>query len=334
MSIRFQVLGRPFQDNALFVLLDSGCGQTRFLFDCGMGTLQELSRREIQRIDHVCFSHFHFDHIGGFDHFLRFNFTRGPAPVNLWGPPGALSILHHRLQGYVWNLVADSQGRMQIGEIHPDSIDVARFNVREGYAEAHRVGAAAFRGVVAETDTYRLDAWFLDHHIPSLAFKLTEKNHSVVDLRSVERLGLAPGPWLKDLKNPHVLDDLEILLDGRRFTAGYLRSQVLRNAPGESLAFLTDFRLPLEARAPLCDWLADVDVMVCESHFLHRDAEMAWTKGHMTAKQAGELARDAHVAKLILFHLSERYRESESAQFLTEAKEAFPNVTIAGIENL
>ncbi len=333
MSIRCQILGRPFQDNALFVLLDSGCGQTRFLFDCGMGCLNDLPRRDIQRIDHLCFSHFHFDHVGGFDHFLRFNFHRGPQPVTLWGPPGSLEILHHRLQGYVWNLVSESPGRVQIGEIHHDSLDVARYNVAEGYAEAHRVGSAAFRGVVAETDTFRLEAFFLDHHIPSLAYKLTEKNHAVVDLKAVERLGLVPGAWLRDIKNPQVLDSLELILDGRRWTAGYLRSQVLRLAPGESLAFLTDFRLPIESRAALCDWLEDTDTMVCESHFPHKDAEMAWAKGHITAKQAGELARDASVGKLILFHLSERYRESEAAQFLAEAKEAFPNSVVAGTED-
>lgn len=332
MSLRCQILGRPFQDNALYVTLDSGCGQTRFLFDCGMGCLEELGRREIQRIDHVCFSHYHFDHIGGFDQFLRFNFARGPQPVCLWGPPGSMEILHHRLQGFVWNLVGESPGRVQVGEIHHDALEVARFQVNEGYAEAHRVGSAAFRGVVAETESFRLEAFFLDHFIPSLGYMLVEKPHAVVDLRAVERLGLNRGAWLRDLKNPLVRDDLEIILEGRRFTAGGLRAQVLRMVPGESVAYVTDFRIPIHARAPLCDWLSGCSTLVCESHFLHKDAEMAWAKAHMTARHAGELARDADVGKLILFHLSERYREQDAPLFRAEAQEVFPIVVVAGYE--
>lgn len=334
MSLRTQILGRPFQDNALFVILDSGNGQVRFLFDCGMGCLDSLGRKEIQRIDHLCFSHFHFDHVGGFDHFLRFNFHRGPQPVCLWGPPGAQEILHHRLQGYVWNLVSQSPGRIQVGEIHHDSLDVARYCVNQGYSEAHRVGCAAFRGVVAETEAFRLEAFFLDHLIPSLGYKLIEKAHPTVDLKAVERLGLTRGPWLRDIKNPQVLDHLELILDGRRWTAGMLRNQVLRMAPAQTLVYLTDFRIPLVARESLCDWVADSDLLICESHFLHKDAEMAWNKGHLTARQAAELARDCEVQKLMLFHLSERYRESEVSLFLEEARELFPNTYVAGFDNL
>jgi ribonuclease Z len=46
----------------------------------------------------------------------------------------------------------------------------------------------------------------------------------------------------------------------------------------------------------------------------------------MTAKRAAELARDANVKKLVLTHLSRRYREKD---VLAEAQSIFPNTAVA-----
>ncbi len=332
MGLKSKILGRVFQDNCLYVVLDSGCGQTRFLFDCGMSCLDFLGRKDIQKIDHLCFSHFHFDHIGGFDHFLRFNFHRGPVPVQLFGPPGAIDILQHRLQGFVWNLVEDSPGIMSVSEISENSCKKSDFYVREGYKVRHNQNETGQAGVIRENDEFSLEVYFLDHIIPSVAYKLTHKAHPLVDAKAVEAMGLTKGPWLKDLKNPKVPDHAEFILDGRRYTAGTLRSTILRLSPKESLAYLTDFRLAPDQLQPLAHWLRGTDQLYCESHFLGRDSQMAWNKGHMTAAASATLAAEAKVGRLELFHLSERYREAELPVFLEEAKTIFPNTHIAGYE--
>ena len=81
MSLSFQVLGQAGRDNALLVRIDSGQAVSRLLFDCGDGCLGELPFGDIQLIDHLCFSHLHMDHVGGFDTFFRCTFNRTTRPV-------------------------------------------------------------------------------------------------------------------------------------------------------------------------------------------------------------------------------------------------------------
>ncbi len=104
MTIRYRVLGQPGRDNALYVELDSGQSITRLQFDCGEACQRELGVSEIRAIDHLFFSHFHVDHVAGFDSFLRSNYNRPDKPVRIWGPVGAADIVHHRLRGAIWQI--------------------------------------------------------------------------------------------------------------------------------------------------------------------------------------------------------------------------------------
>ena len=88
MAIRFKVLGGAGQDNALWVEVDSGQGIRRLLFDCGEGCLSGLAFADVQATDHLFFSHFHMDHVSGFDSFFRANFNREDRANRIWGPPG------------------------------------------------------------------------------------------------------------------------------------------------------------------------------------------------------------------------------------------------------
>ena len=64
------------------------------------------------------------------------------------------------------------------------------------------------------------------------------------------------------------------------------------------------------------------DLLFCEAAFLEEDSDKARDKGHLTARQAGLIAREAGVKLLQVFHFSPRY--SERAESLTqEAQEAF-----------
>jgi ribonuclease Z len=56
------------------------------------------------------------------------------------------------------------------------------------------------------------------------------------------------------------------------------------------------------------------------------EADMARQFSHLTAKQAAELAARAGVKKLIITHISRRYREKE---VLAEAQAIFPNSVVA-----
>ena len=71
MSISYQILGQPGRDNALFVEINTGQSIHRLQFDCGEACLRDLPVSQIQAIDGLLFSHFHIDHVAGFDSYLR-----------------------------------------------------------------------------------------------------------------------------------------------------------------------------------------------------------------------------------------------------------------------
>ena len=68
------------------------------------------------------------------------------------------------------------------------------------------------------------------------------------------------------------------------------------------------------------------DALVIEATYLDRERGLAQDFGHLTARQAAELARDAEVGTLILTHLSRRYYERE---VLAEAQQVFPSTYVA-----
>jgi ribonuclease Z len=63
---------------------------------------------------------------------------------------------------------------------------------------------------------------------------------------------------------------------------------------------------------------------VCESTFLSEHADLAESYGHLTARQAAELARVAGARRLLLTHFSQR--EPLTARYVEEAAEVFPDV--------
>jgi ribonuclease Z len=76
----------------------------------------------------------------------------------------------------------------------------------------------------------------------------------------------------------------------------------------------------------LLDAAREADALVIEATYLHAEAELAQRFGHLTARQAAELAAEANVRALILTHLSRRYRERD---VLDEARAIFPAAWVA-----
>ncbi len=76
----------------------------------------------------------------------------------------------------------------------------------------------------------------------------------------------------------------------------------------------------------LLEFVKDADGLVIESTYLDGEAEMANQFAHLTARRAAELAVEAGVKKLILTHISRRYRGRD---VLREAQTIHPNVSVA-----
>lgn len=330
MSINFEILGGIGQDNAALVRVDSGQSIERLLFDCGEDCLDGLGLSEVQAIDHLLFSHLHIDHVAGFDSFFRATYERTGRPNRIWGPPETIRIMHHRLQGFLWNLLDSSPAAWEVADVLPERIRRARFLAAEQFALAHALPDTP-PGLLIDTPVYSVSALQMDHRTPSLAYVVREKPRQRVDPVWLTELGLRPGAWLQLVKAPPAPDDPEtVTIEGAEHNLAALRAALLIESPGDSLAYLTDFLLDEPALERLVPALQGCTTLICESQYRQADLELAWRNYHMTAAQAAELARRAGAGRLVLFHLSDRYQREGWRELLDEAREVFPNTHVAG----
>ncbi len=323
MSIKFQILGTAGRDNALLLQIDSGQGVDRLLFDCGDGCLSELAVADIQAIDHLFFSHLHMDHVGGFDGFVRCTFNRDSKPNQIWGPPETARILQHRFQGFLWNLHDQMSATWHIADIFPRQIHTTRLELREAFAVAHDEGTRSYEGIILDGGNYTVEAVTMDHRRPSLAYIVREKPRRNIDTSRMASMGLKPGPWLKQLKESSA-ESGTVVSAGVTYSMEELRTALVVETPGDSLAYLTDFLLDDASIDHLAGVLAGCQTIICEGQYRHADLELARKNFHMTTMLSATLAQRARVGELVLFHLSDRYSRLDWLDMLREARQVFP----------
>jgi ribonuclease Z len=324
MSITFRVLGQAGRDNALLVQIDSGQAVERLLFDCGEGCLAEISIADVAAIDHLFFSHLHMDHVGGFDSFFRCRFNRDTKPNQIWGPPETARIMQHRFQGFLWNLHEEMAATWRVTDVHPREIHTARFELREAFAVRHDETEGPYERTICDGAGYSVEAVTMDHRTPSLGYIVREKARRNIDTSRLASLGLSPGPWLKQLKEPSGPSN-NVIISGATHSMDELRKKLVVETPGESLAYLTDFLLDEPAIDLLAEVLRGCGTIVCEAQYRHSDIELALKNFHMTTVLSATLARRARAGVLVLFHLSDRYVRRDWVEMLGEARQVFSN---------
>ncbi len=333
MSIHWQILGEAGADNALLATVDSGHSIDRILFDCGSGCLDGLQNSVLQSIDHLCFSHFHMDHVSGFDTFFRHNYNRSEIPITVWGPPQTLAVMEHRFRGFVWNLHHDQPGEWIVHEISENETKSARFYTREAFAETHRLPGRPCNGPEVFSDTeFRIEARLLPHgSIQTVGYRLIERDRVNVNPGKLQSSGLRPGPWLKTITDSGVSNDASITVEEKELNVGRLRADLLETTRGNSLGYLTDFRIESGSAQwePLLDWLRETDTIVCECQHRSEDVEAARKTGHMTPDLAARLAKDSESGSLVLLHLSRRYQREEWLAMRNEARATFPRTELS-----
>ncbi|MBO0787498.1 MAG: ribonuclease Z [Actinobacteria bacterium] len=169
--------------------------------------------------------------------------------------------------------------------------------------------------VVAGAPPFRLTARRLSHRVPAFGYQLAEPDGRRMLPDRLAAHGVA-GP------------DVGLLLRQGHLDAGRRRvmlSEVSAPRRGQRFAFIMDTRL-CEAAFALAD---GADMLVCESTFLHAQAALATEYGHLTARQAGELAAAGGARLLVLTHFSQRYEKAGGQPFAREAAETFSGEIVA-----
>ena len=323
-SLQARPINGPFDDPAVHVELLHG--RRGFLFD--LGDLTALPVRQLLRVGDAFVSHMHMDHFCGFDRLLRLCLGRDMA-IRLFGPPGLIDQVEHKLMAYTWNLIGGYENQLSflVHELHPeDRGRSTTFRLQDGFARSNDQDIAFPGGVLFEEGNLRATAAILDHGIPCLGFALEEKWHVNVHKNRLAELGLEKGPWLRELKALVVAeapDDTIVVARWREaerpverpFELGFLRRSVLDVVKGDRIAYVTDV-VWTEANVDAITALArDAELLFIEAAFLDRERDRAAARRHLTARQAGTIARLAAARRVVPFHFSPRYAAEEAALY-------------------
>jgi len=317
-----QLVNDVFGDPGLYVDLHDE--PRALLFD--LGEVGALPPRKLLRVSHVFVSHTHVDHFVGFDQLLRVLLGRKRALV-LGGGPGFIEQVRHKLHAYTWNVVHRYEVELvlDVHEFDPAGLRRhARFSSRRAFA-LEPVGAGPWPDdVLLDEVLFRVRGRFVDHEMPCLAFAIEEKARPRVAKDRIAALGVSTGAWLRELKLAILSGapaDTPIELRwrdraGEHSTTrrvGELADVVLDVAPGRRIGYVTDLRFTPANRDTLRLLLAGVDQLFIESVFLDSELAHATRKNHLTARQAGLIARELGARAVVPFHFSPRYEQRPQA---------------------
>ncbi len=264
----------------------------RFLIDCGEGTQRQilLSGIGFRRLNRILITHSHLDHILGLAGLLS-TFSRWEAidDLEIWGGRQALERIHDLLYGVVLR-GARPPMKIELRTIEP--------------------------GLLLEDDYLRVSAFPVSHRGPGcFGFLFEETPRRPFLPERADALGIPQGPVRREIVAGRAIQ----LSDGKVVTPDEVLGPWRR---GTRLVHVGD----CGKADGLLEVCREADALVIEATYLDVEAEMAKEFGHLTARQAAALARDAGVGHLYLTHISRRYRERE---VLEEASTIFPSVSVA-----
>ena len=160
-------------------------------------------------------------------------------------------------------------------DLHSGKICTRRFELNEAFAIAHEEADRPHGEMIVDGPGYTVEVALMDHSTPSAAYLVREKPRVNIDPGVLASLGLRPGSWLKQLREP--VDDPEkaVVIEGRSHRLAELRESLVKTTPGDSIAYLTDFRMDEAALARLSVFLRNCTTVVCECQYRHEDLDLA-----------------------------------------------------------
>ena len=262
-----------------------------FMIDCGEGAQMQIRRAKVSflKIEHICLSHIHGDHIFGIFGLLSTMGMFGRSSVlNIYAPKSFAPVL-----------------------------DFFMLHFGEGvkYEINHVVLEMSEPEIVYENRTVELLAFPLNHRVETFGFIIREKMPAYnVRKEAIAKYGLSVSE-IGRLKGGEdvVREDGVIPLA----EAAYLPYEP------RSYAYCSD-----TAPFPeLAQWIKGVSLLYHETTYPADMEEMAQKNFHSTTLQAAKVALEAGVGRLFVGHYSSRYPSIDF--FLDELRSVIPDTDLA-----
>jgi len=261
-------------------------GASLLLLDCGEGTQRQMVSAGVgfKEDFQVFISHLHGDHILGLPGlFYSMSMLGREEKVRVHGPPGLARSLDLMLES--------CQGAVSFPiEVH---------EVRGGETACER-------------GRYSVKTAWADHLVETLAYCFEEKprqGRMLVD--KLKEMGVPQGPLWGELQRGRNVNIQGRVIDPREVTGARRR--------GRKIVYSGDTR-PCKDVVKLA---GAADVLIHDSSFDQSLTDRAALEGHSTSVQAAQVAKEASVGRLFLFHLSPRYHD-EINLLLGPARAIFP----------
>ena len=321
-----RLINPPFGDPGIYVPF---LHENRALiFD--LGDTGPLTSKDLLKVSHVFISHTHMDHFMGLDRLVRLFLGRG-RPLHLYGPGGFIDNVRGKLSAYSWNLAANYSEPFDIHvtEVLPDHIKTTLLSCENRFIPRAGPVKKDFHPVLHKEPGLSVSCAILDHGIDCLGFCLEERFHVNIRKERLQALGLEPGPWINGFKQAlcRGADSRTLVTPLQKhpekapvsFSLEDLAHRIALITRGQKIAYVADAGFTPENREKIVALATGADQLFIEAAFLDPDAEMARNKHHLTARQAGILARGAGAKTYSLFHFSPRYEALGEAAFFKEA---------------
>lgn len=244
---------------------------TEFLFDCGEGTQRQMRAFETGfSVDHVIITHGDGDHTLGLPGLVStLEFTGREKPLTIHAPVGSET----RVRRLVKAGNANPSFPLQVRPVTPGgtAISSEKRTVRT-YSTEHRDS-------------------------PSMGVVIDEGERAGrFDAERAQDLGVPPGPLFGALQNGESVT----LDDGTTVQPEEVVGPPRR---GRRLVYTGDTR-PTERTVNAAH---EADVLIHEATFASDQSARAKQAAHSTAAEAGEIAAQANVERLVVTHISPRY---------------------------
>ncbi len=168
--------------------------------------------------------------------------------------------------------------------------------------------------VCFENEKFKIETLSVKHSTPCNAYAFIEKDKRKIKINAIKKLGIPEGPLLGELQRGK-----NIKFNNKTIKADETTTIV----KGKKITYITDTNLVKN-----CYEIAkNSDILICESTYASDMEDRAKERGHMTAKEAGQLASSSNAKKLILTHFSGRYKDSGVLE--EDARTVFDNTFCA-----